>query len=158
MLGVLFVCMGNICRSPLAQSVFETRLRERDMQDRVTVDSCGVAAFAVGRPPDNRAIEAGLRTGYDVRGQIARKIQLDDFGRFQYIITMDNINLLHVRTLAPPEYDGEMELFRRYSQRGGDMQIADPYHKSPQVFDALIPQLEVAALGLLDHVSARVQV
>ena len=155
MVGVLFVCMGNICRSPLAQSVFEARLRERDLQDRVTVDSCGVAAFAVGRPPDKRAIEAGLRTGYDVRGQIARKIQLSDFETYHYIVTMDNINLLHVRTLAPPEFDGEMALFRRYSQRGGDMQIADPYHKDSKVFDALIPQLEVAALGLLEHVSAR---
>ena len=155
MVGVLFVCMGNICRSPLAQRVFEVRLQERDLQDKVTVDSCGVAAFAVGHPPDKRAIEAGLRCGYDVRGQIARKIKLEDFERFDYIVAMDNINLLHVRTLAPPEYDGEMDLFRRYSQRGGDMQIADPYHKNPKVFDGLIPQLEVAALGLLDHVSAR---
>jgi len=155
LVGVLFVCMGNICRSPLAQCIFETRLRERELQDRVTVDSCGVAAFAVGHPPDKRAIEAGLRTGYDVRGHVARKIQLGDFDKFQYIVAMDNINLLHVRTLAPPEFDGEMDLFRRYSQRGGDMQIADPYHKNPQVFDALIPQLEVAAQGLLEHVIAR---
>jgi protein-tyrosine phosphatase len=149
--------MGNICRSPLAQCVFETRLKERDMQDRVTVDSCGVAAFAVGHPPDKRAVEAGLRNGYDVRGQVARKIQLADFDKFHYIVAMDNINLLHVRTLAPPDFAGEIDLFRRYSQRGGDMQIADPYHKNAQVFDALIPQLEVAALGLLDHVSARLQ-
>jgi protein-tyrosine phosphatase len=147
--------MGNICRSPLAQSIFETRLRERDMQDQVTVDSCGVAAFAVGHPPDKRAVAAGLNSGYDVRGRVARKITLDDFDKFQYIIAMDNINLLHVRTLAPPEFEGEIELFRRYSQRGGDMQIADPYHKNAQVFDALIPQLEVASLGLLEHVIAR---
>lgn len=155
MVGVLFVCMGNICRSPLAQCVFESRLREHELQDRVTVDSCGVAAFAIGRTPDKRAIEAGLRSGYDVRGQVARKIQLNDFENFRYIIAMDNINLLHIRTLAPPAFDGEIDLFRRYSQRGGDMQIADPYHKNTQVFDALIPQLETAALGLLGHVSAR---
>ena len=154
MAGVLFVCMGNICRSPLAQSVFESLLKARDLQDSITVDSCGVAAFAVGKAPDKRAIDAGLRYGYDVRGQVARKIQLADFDSFQYIVAMDNINLLHVRTLAPPAFQGEMDLFRRYSQRGGDMQIADPYHKDSQVFDALIPQLEVAAQGLLEHVSA----
>jgi len=155
LVGVLFVCMGNLCRSPLAQCVFETQLNERGIEDRITVDSCGVAAFAVGHPADKRAIEAGLKAGYDIRGRVARKIQLSDFDKYQYIIAMDNINLLHVRTLAPSGYDGEMELFRRYSQRGGDMQIADPYHKNPQVFDALIPQLEVAALGLVEHLIAR---
>ena len=152
---VLFVCLGNICRSPLAQGIFEHLLRENGLQDRVSVDSCGTASFNLGKHPDPRAIEAGQRAGYDISHQVARIITPEDFGRFDFIVPMDNINMMNISGLVPEDYDGEIQLFLRYGQAGGDGQIADPYHKDTNSFDALVPELEVAARGLLDYMVER---
>jgi low molecular weight protein-tyrosine phosphatase len=154
-MNVLFVCLGNICRSPLAQGIFEHQLRERNLQDQIGVDSCGTAAFNLGNPPDPRAIEAGLRAGYDIRHQVARMFGPEDFERFEFIVPMDNINMMNLRGLVPENYQGELKLFRRFSQAGGDPQIADPYHKNDTRFDALVPELEHAARGLLDYIESK---
>jgi len=151
-MNVLFVCMGNLCRSPLAQGIFEHQLRERNLASQIGVDSCGTASFAVGKAPDPRAIEAGLRAGYDIRNQVARIFTAKDFERFSFILPMDYINLMNVKAWLPDGYQGELQLLRTYSQRGGSMEIADPYHKDAEKFDALIPELERATQGLLDYI------
>jgi low molecular weight protein-tyrosine phosphatase len=151
MINVLFVCLGNLCRSPLAQGILEAKIIERQLQHEISVDSCGTASFAIGKSPDPRAISAGERAGYEISGQKARQISVEDFRKFGYIAPMDNINLMNVRTLAPKDYSGEMRLFRSFAQRGGDLQIADPYHKDQARFDAVIPELELAAEGMLEY-------
>lgn len=154
-INVLFVCLGNICRSPLAQGILESMLRQEELEHRVGVDSCGTAAFNLGKHPDTRAVEAARRAGYDIDHQVARIISPSDFEHFQFVIAMDNINLMNVRALAPQDYAGEVALFRHYSQRGGDLQIADPYYDDSNRFDALIPDLERAARGLLVYIKER---
>jgi len=154
-MNVLFVCLGNICRSPLAHGIFEQRLRDSLLQDRISVDSCGTASFSVGKHPDPRAIAAGQRAGYDISAQVARMICPADFERFDFILPMDNINLMNVQGLVPDDFAGELKLLRRYSQSGGEMQIADPYHKDADKFDGLVPVLETAVDGLLKHLVER---
>lgn len=154
-MNVLFVCLGNICRSPLAQGIFQHLLEEKNLQDRIGVDSCGTASFSIGNPPDPRAVEAGLRAGYDIRHQVSRMFCPEDFERFEYIVPMDNINMMNLKGLVPEEYQGELKLLRRFSKAGGDMQIADPYHKNTERFDALVPELEEATRGLLKYLERR---
>ena len=151
-MNVLFVCLGNICRSPLAQGIFERELIKRKLDGRISVDSCGTAAFSIGKHPDPRAIAAGSRAGIDISAQVARMIGPFDFERFDFILPMDNINLLNVQGLRPDHFDGELRLLASYSRRGGDLQIADPYHKNTERFDALIPELKTAVCGLLDYI------
>lgn len=154
-INVLFVCLGNICRSPLAQGILERLLELEELGQDVRVDSCGTAAFNLGKKPDARAIEAARSAGYDIGNQVARIISPSDFDHYQFVIAMDNINLMHVRALAPENYRGEIALFRHYSQRGGNLQIADPYYDDANHFDALIPELEQAARGLLAYIKER---
>lgn len=150
--SVLFVCLGNICRSPAAQGILEKRIEEAGLQGQIAVDSCGTAAFNVGKSPDERSLSASLRAGYDISGQIARQICDEDYEEFDYIIAMDRINLTNVTAWAPVNYQGEIQLFMHYCKNGGNSQIPDPYYKEADAFDGVIKSLEKAADGLLAHI------
>ncbi len=149
---VLFVCLGNICRSPAAQGILEQRIADAGLQGAIEVDSCGTAAFNVGKSPDPRSAEAALRAGYDISAQIARQIHDEDYQRFDFIIAMDRINLTNIEAWAPADYAGEMRLFMDYCKHGGNAQIPDPYYKDASEFDAVIKSLERAADGLLAYI------
>ena len=149
---ILFVCLGNICRSPLAQGIMEQQLDIAGLSAQITADSCGTAAFNLGKHPDPRAIEAGLRAGYDISTQVSRQIAPVDFECSDFIIAMDRMNLMNTRGIAPADFGGEIELFGRYCQHGGNPQIADPYYEDANRFDALIPEMERAASGLLTYI------
>lgn len=149
---VLFVCLGNICRSPAAQGIFEKRIREAGLQEQIHVDSCGTAAFNVGKAPDPRSQAAALRAGYDISAQVARQIDDADYRHFDYIIAMDRINLTSVKAWAPADFSGEIALFMQYCQHGGNAQIPDPYYSEADAFDGVIASLEKAAVGLLAHI------
>ncbi|WP_372747568.1 low molecular weight protein-tyrosine-phosphatase [Litorivivens sp.] len=151
-IGVLFVCLGNICRSPAAQGILEKKIEEAGLSEHIRVDSCGTAAFNVGKAPDTRSQEASLRAGYDISQQIARQICDDDYQHFDYIIAMDRINLTNVEAWAPKDFSGDIELFMNYCKHGGNAQIPDPYYKEAEAFDAVISTLEKAAQGLLTHI------
>lgn len=153
--GVLFVCLGNICRSPAAQGILEDRLRKAGLSEQIHVDSCGTAAFNVGKSPDARSQAASLRAGYDISSQIARQICDEDYERYDYIIAMDRINLTNVEAWAPKDYAGEINLFMAYCQNGGNAQIPDPYYKEADAFDGVITALERAADGLLAHIRSK---
>ncbi len=153
--GVLFVCLGNICRSPAAQGIFEHRIRSAGLSDQIHTDSCGTAAFNLGKSPDERSQSAALRAGYDISDQIARQICDEDYQRFNYVIAMDRINLTNVEAWAPKDFAGEINLFMNYCKNGGNAQIPDPYYKEAEAFDGVIQTLERAADGLLAHIRTK---
>ena len=150
--GVLFVCLGNICRSPLAQAILQYKLEQAGLEDAVSVDSCGTAAFNTGKPPDARAVAAAAKAGYTINERYARQIDDTDFQRFRYIIAMERINLINVQAWAPQSFHGEIKLLLDYCDHSGSNQVADPYYEDAEQFDGLIPVLEPAIDGLLAHI------
>lgn len=149
---IVFVCLGNICRSPTAQGVLEKLISDAKLEDKITVDSCGTAAFNVGKNPDPRAIDACARYGYSIEKQIARQIQADDYAKADFVITMDNINMMSVKAWAPDDYSGTLSLFMRYGGSSEYAQVPDPYYHEAEKFDATVKVLEKAAIGLLKFV------
>ncbi len=150
--GVLFVCLGNICRSPIAQGILEKKLGDRALEDAVFVDSCGTAAFNIGKSPDPRAVIAANNSGYNISRQIARQVDDGDYRRFHYIVAMDRTNLINLQSWAPADYAGEIKLLLDYCRHDGSSQIPDPYYDSAEKFAAIIPLLEPAIDSLLDHI------
>lgn len=147
--GVLFVCLGNICRSPLAQGVLEQRLAQTADAGRFLVDSCGTAAFNVGKEPDPRAIAVAERRGYAIAAQRARQISDEDFRNFRHIVAMDNSNLLTLRGWAPADFSGELRLLMQYAPGSGNCELADPYYSGADAFDSTLSAIETAVEGLL---------
>lgn len=149
---VVFVCLGNICRSPAAQGVFEHLLQNTGLTTLITVDSCGTAAFNIGKSPDSRSSAASLRRGYRIDDQIARQINDSDYERADYVVAMDRMNLTNVTAWAPASYQGEIKLLMDYCGHAGNTQIADPYYDDDAAFDQVIAQIENAAGGLLNYI------
>ena len=149
--GVLFVCLGNICRSPTAQGILEHRLALLDLSDRVRVDSCGTAAFNIDRPPDPRAVAAASRAGYAIADQRARQIRDSDYREFHYLLAMDRMNLQSIETWAPEDFSGAAGLLMQYAPNGGQTQVADPFYAGEDAFDGVIRTLENAVDGLVAH-------
>ncbi|WP_101759456.1 low molecular weight protein-tyrosine-phosphatase [Oceanicoccus sp. KOV_DT_Chl] len=151
-INVLFVCLGNICRSPAAQGIFERLVSEKNLATSISVDSCGTAPFNVGKHPDPRSVAASARAGYDISQQIARQIDDQDYSTYNYIIAMDRANLTNVQAWAPSDYQGEINLLMHYSQRGGNRQIPDPYYDDEEQFDKVIVAIEKACRHLLSYI------
>ena len=147
---IVFVCLGNICRSPSAQGILEQKVAEAGLSDRISVDSCGTAAFNVGKHPDPRAIAACNARGYSIGDQVARQICAEDYNKADYVIAMDNINMMSVKAWAPDDYSGELSLFMRYGGGSKHSQIPDPYYHKADQFGATIAILEKCANGLLE--------
>lgn len=149
---VVFVCLGNICRSPAAQGVFEKLLQNTSLNKLITVDSCGTAAFNIGKSPDSRSSAASLRRGYCIDEQTARQIDDNDYERADYVVAMDRMNLTNVVAWAPAGYQGEIKLLMDYCSHAGNTQVADPYYGDDSAFDQVIAQIENAAGGLLRYI------
>ncbi len=151
-IGILFVCLGNICRSPSAQGVLEAMADSAGCGDRLLIDSCGTAAFNVGKPPDPRAVIAAEKRGYDISAQRARQIEPADYERFHYIVAMDRANLTHVQTWAPADFGGEIRLLNSYAPRSASSQVADPYYGSETQFEQTLAILERSIQHLFEHI------
>jgi len=149
--GVLFVCMGNICRSPTAEGVFRHFAAEAGMSDSLLIDSAGTHAYHVGEPPDRRAQAAAARRGFDLSGIRARRVSSEDFERFQLIIAMDEDNLFNLRDRAGNLLGGEMRLFLDFSE-SGEREVPDPYYGGSAGFERVLDLVEDASRGLLDHI------
>ena len=147
--SVLFVCMGNICRSPTAQGVFERLLAEANLSDRVRTDSAGTHAYHVGESPDKRATEAAQRRGVDLTSQRARRVDPVDFEGFDYIVAMDRGNYDDLLALCQPEHLSKLRLFLEFAPGLGLEEVPDPYYGGLTGFERVLDLIEEAADGLL---------
>ncbi len=149
---VLFICLGNICRSPTAQAVFEKKISERKLEKLITVDSCGTGSWHIGKMPDSRAVEMAGKRGYCLSHLRARKIQSSDFEKFDYLIAMDRENLQEVRRLIPYNFLGNLVLFSSFVPDSMVVDIPDPYYGGKSGFDDVIDLVELGCLGLLKEI------
>jgi len=148
--AILFVCLGNICRSPTAEAVF-TRLRdEAGLTDRVHVDSCGTGDWHVGQPPDRRSVQAATARGYAMGHLRARQLTRADFTRFSHILAMDNANLKVLRALCPQDYPGTLQRLLDFAGQDTPDEVPDPYYGGTQGFDRVIDLVELGCQGLLE--------
>jgi len=149
---ILFVCLGNICRSPTAEIVFR-EIAAREAPDlRVEIDSAGTAAYHVGSPPDSRTRQAALRRGYDMSALRARVVEPQDFGRFDLILAMDRQNFDALRQRAPATAHQRIRLFLEFAPDADTTEVPDPYYGGPNGFEEVLDLVEAAARGLLEHV------
>ncbi len=146
---VLFVCMGNICRSPTAHGVFERYVEKAGLSQHIRVDSAGTHAYHIGEQPDRRSQQVALQRGYDLSSQRARRIAGEDFEAFDYYLVMDKSNLRDVMAECPDEYRGKVKLFLDYASGYEGMEVPDPYYGGPQGFDRVLDLVEAASEGLL---------
>jgi len=154
---VLMVCMGNICRSPLAHGLLQHRVEEAGLTQMVEIDSAGTHAYHVGEPPDPRSQETALRRGVDLSGQRARKVSPKDFDYFDYILAMDVDNLAILKSLSPSEHQGKVQLFLDYARELPDTEVPDPYYGGESGFEHVYDLIESAANGLLKEIRSRRQ-
>ncbi|MEA1051037.1 low molecular weight protein-tyrosine-phosphatase [Lamprobacter modestohalophilus] len=149
---VLFVCMGNICRSPTAQGVFTKLVIEEGLSDRIEIDSAGTHAYHVGEPPDPRARETARRRGIDLSRQRARRALAEDFERFDYVLAMDEDNHRNLSALCPPGFEERLRLFMDFAPQLGRREVPDPYYGGTNGFDAVFDMVDEAARGLLEAI------
>jgi protein-tyrosine phosphatase len=152
---VLFVCMGNICRSPTAEAVFRYQVEQAGLQDRIVIDSAGTHDYHIGESPDPRTRQAALRRGYDMSALRGRQVSRADFGSFDYVLAMDNANLSILRRLRPQEAPGHLGLFLDYATRHGEREVPDPYYGAEDGFERVLDLVEDASAGLLGHIRQR---
>jgi len=151
---VLFVCMGNICRSPTAEGVMRRYVEERGLCERIRVDSAGTHDYHAGEPPDPRAQAAARRRGYDLSTLRARQVQADDFERFDFVLAMDFNNLAVLQTICPKGYETKLGLLMPYARHRHATIVHDPYYRSAKDFDLVLDCIEDACSGLLDVLSS----
>jgi protein-tyrosine phosphatase len=153
MVRVLFVCMGNICRSPLAQGIFENVLRREDLEREIFVDSAGTGRWHVGEPPDERALSAASLRGLDISAQRARQVRPEDCETFDYILTMDEENYLTVAALC--RGSAVVRPFLDFAPGSPEREVPDPYYGGPDGFERVIDLVEEASEGLLEDIRER---
>jgi protein-tyrosine phosphatase len=152
---VLFVCMGNICRSPTAEGVFRHLVRTEGLEDLIHVASAGTHDYHTGRPPDARAQQAAARRGYDLSAQRAQRVEARHFVEFDYVLAMDAENLSHLRRIAPEGLRDKAMLFLDFSpgHRGGE--VPDPYYGTADGFARVLDLVEAGAHGLMADIRKR---
>ena len=148
---VLFVCMGNICRSPMAEGVFRRRVKERAGHLRIKIDSAGTHSYHVGSAPDNRAQAAAARRGINIESLSARRVVVEDFERFDYILAMDSDNRYDLEDICPSGYEERLHMFMKFARNSGVTDVPDPYYGGGGGFETVLDLVEDAAEGLLQH-------
>ncbi|PWQ95241.1 low molecular weight protein-tyrosine-phosphatase [Leucothrix arctica] len=148
--NVLFVCMGNICRSPTAHGVFEALVEQYNLSDKISVGSAGTHAYHVGEAPDERSQAVALTRGYDLSTQQSRLITKQDFEAFDYILAMDKANLYSLSKVSPVQ-DRVFSLMDFAPERD-ESEVPDPYYGGDRGFENVLTMIEVASQGLLNHI------
>jgi protein-tyrosine phosphatase len=152
---ILFVCLGNICRSPTAEAVMRHHVTARGLDGAIEIDSAGTGGWHAGDPPDDRAQAEARRRGIEMRST-ARKVHVGDFEYFDLILAMDRTNLADLHDLAPtPAHRQKVHLLREFDPSGGgDLEVPDPYYGGPTGFRDVFDLVDAACQGLLEHVTA----
>ena len=146
---VLFVCMGNICRSPTAEGVFRKLVDDAGLADRIQIDSCGTGDWHVGKAPDSRAIAASRKRGIDISSLRARQVVVEDLATFDYVVAMDQDNLSRLQAMRPHSDGKTPALFLSYARDSTESEVPDPYYGGAQGFEHVLDLIEAAGEGLL---------
>ena len=154
--AVLFVCLGNICRSPTAEGVFRAALVQMGLGEQVFADSAGIGDWHVGSPPDRRAIQAARRRGYDLTSLRGRQVAPADFTRFGWILAMDLSNLRVLEGMRPPAFDGHLGLFLDLAPGAPVREVPDPYYGGPDGFERVLDLVEQASPELIARIRASI--
>lgn len=152
---VLFVCMGNICRSPTAEAVFRHYVENAGMSEQILIDSAGTHDYHVGDPPDSRAQRAAQQRGYDMSDLRGRQVGEEDFRQFDYVLAMDSANLALLQSISPPDSNIHPRLFLDYARHHSDREVPDPYYGDTDGFERVLDMVEDAAQGLLEEIRQR---
>ena len=152
---ILFVCLGNICRSPTAEIVFRDIVAREAPDLNIEIDSAGTAAYHVGSPPDSRTRQAALRRGYDMSALRARVVEVQDFTRFDLILAMDRQNFEVLQRRAPFAARDRIRLFLEFAPDADTTEVPDPYYGGANGFEEVLDLVEAAAKGLLSYVRDR---
>ncbi len=149
MVRVLFVCLGNICRSPTAEAVFRGAVAREGLQHAIEVASAGTADYHVGKPADKRARAAALARGVSLEAHRGRQVAVEDFSRFDYILAMDDENLRNLLARCPARYRDRVRLFLAFAPEAGRADVPDPYYGGPEGFEQVLDLCAAASRGLL---------
>lgn len=154
MIRVLFVCLGNICRSPTAEGVFRALVAREGLTHAIATDSAGTADYHIGEPPDPRSRAAALKRGVDISDLRGRQIARDDFSRFHYVLAMDRSNYDSLARLCPTNARNRLRLFLEFAADAGLDEVPDPYYGGGDGFEHVLDLAEAASAGLLVHIRA----
>lgn len=157
MIRILFVCLGNICRSPTAEGIVRARLHAAGLAEAVALDSCGTGRWHVGESPDPRAQEEARARGIDIASLCARQLRIDDFHAFDYLLAMDADNLAHMRRMAPADCQAHLGLLLDFAGPPG-RSVPDPYYGPGDGFANVFALIEQAADGLIETCRQRLEV
>jgi protein-tyrosine phosphatase len=149
MVKVLFVCLGNICRSPTAEGVFRKHVVEAGLSETIRIDSAGTHAYHIGEPPDRRAQETAARRGIDISGLRGRRATETDLDEFDYVLAMDRENLHNLLAISQNHQRERIKLFLEFAEELDEQEVPDPYYGGPSGFDRVIDMIEEASEGLL---------
>ncbi|MFQ3597767.1 MAG: low molecular weight protein-tyrosine-phosphatase [Chloroherpetonaceae bacterium] len=153
-LKILFVCLGNICRSPTAEAVFRKLVESEGLSDYFEIDSAGTAGYHIGDMADARSIRHAQKRGYDLTAHRGRRLEAEDLDAYDYIITMDKSNYADVSALCTTQWR-KLKSFMDFAPDSGYTEVPDPYSKGSETFELVLDLCEVAAKGLLEHLKAK---
>lgn len=156
MTKVLFVCMGNICRSPTAEAVFRHLVHQQELSHRFEIDSAGTHDYHVGYPPDHRMQKAALARGYDLSKLKARQVDPVDFEYYDYILAMDNHNMDCLLDIKVDNKIAKVELFLNYAVDQDDKEVPDPYYGGEEGFEHVMTLIEYASQGFLETIQKNI--
>jgi len=149
---VLFVCMGNICRSPTAHGVFRKLVEDNNLSEQIEIDSAGTHAYHVGNSPDQRSLETGRSRGVDFSDLTARQARSVDFEEFDYVLAMDKDNFRGLSAICPDGYNDRLHMFLDFAPQLKAREVPDPYYGGASGFERVFDMVEAASHGLLDHI------
>ena len=155
MIKVLFICLGNICRSPTAEGVFRHLVESEGLGNRIEIDSAGTAAYHVGNPPDGRSQDAARQRGIDLSAQRARQTLPEDMENFDYVLAMDEENHANLLAISPSGTGHKVRLFLDFGPDTAGQSVPDPYYGHGNGFEIVLDLIEAASRGLLADIRDR---
>ncbi len=148
----MFVCLGNICRSPTAHGIFAAMVQEAGLQEQISIDSCGTSGWHIGNPPDPRSIAMAQTRGFDLSTLRASQIQPEDFYQCDYLLAMDHQNLIDLQQIAPSDSKAKIQLLLSFDAGAQVQEVPDPYYDGEAGFTLAVELIESASAQLLSHI------